>query len=191
MMKMDMKTLKFNNRHNTQHIINGRVVWESRSAAALCVVLLYKGNDTYVLVSERGIGSPNYVGKMNLVAGYLDWDENGTECVCREAWEETGFDLVKYKNKFKVQFSSLNDPWDVNTDHNDNELQNVSLHYGIVLKMEDEDLPELTNKYNEVPHETENPMWMLISDIDKYQWAFKHDKVIFKYKKLYESRRNL
>lgn len=187
--------MKFNNRHNTPHNIDGRIVWESRSVAALCVIMLYRDNDEncpYILVSERGIGSPDHAGKMNLVAGYLDWCETGTECVYREAWEETGFNLPKHLEKFKIEFSSLDKPWYINTDPSDNRLQNISLHYGIVLKMSNNDtFPELTNQYNDVPHESENPIWMSINDIDKYVWAFEHDKVILNYKKIYESRRNL
>jgi ADP-ribose pyrophosphatase YjhB (NUDIX family) len=178
-----MKKMKFNNKPNTPHDIDGKVIWEKRSVAVVGCTFIDKGSNTYVLVSRRGQKSPDFQGKMNLVAGYLDWDETGTEAVYRETWEETGFNLPKYMKKFHVSKNDLNDPWKTTTSPNNN-LQNVTLRYGALLIMLDTDkFPKLTTKYNEVPGETEDPIWMPITDIHKYEWAFEHDKVIESYDK--------
>lgn len=171
----------FTNRPNTPHEINGRVIWESRSVAVVCVVVLYKHNTPYILVSKRGPKSPDFIGKMNLVAGYLDWDETGKEASVRECWEETGFDLLGFKDYRSIMSSNLDDPWQVSTVPKNN-LQNVTLRYGKVFKMRNEsEFPFLTTAYNEVEGETEDPMWMPFEDIDKYEWAFNHDNVIKQY----------
>jgi 8-oxo-dGTP pyrophosphatase MutT (NUDIX family) len=171
----------FTNRPNTPHEINGRIVWESRSVAVVCVIVLLKNNVPYILVSKRGPKSPDFIGKMNLVAGYLDWDENGRQAVTRECWEETGFDLNGFVNFKRIFATHLENPWQVSTTPKNN-LQNVTLRYGKIFKVDDDaELPKLTTAHNEVEGETEDPMWMPFEDILDYEWAFDHDKVIKQY----------
>ena len=99
--------MKFNNRPNICHNIPAktetglettRILWESRSVAVVCVVLLWKPfcKEPWVLVSQRGPNSADYQGLYNVVCGYLDWDETGFEAVLRETWEEVG---LKEKRK--------------------------------------------------------------------------------------------
>lgn len=171
----------FTNRPNTPHEFNGKVVWESRSVAVVGVIVLVKKKIPYILVSKRGPKSPDFIGQMNLVAGYLDWDETGRQAVARECWEETGFNLHGFKDFKRVMASHLEDPWQVSTTPKNN-LQNVTLRYGKVFKIDDNaKLPKLTTAYNEVEGETEDPMWMPFEEIDKYEWAFNHDRVIKQY----------
>jgi 8-oxo-dGTP pyrophosphatase MutT (NUDIX family) len=163
------------------HEINGRVVWESRSVAVVGVIMVYKGTIPYVLVSRRGPNSADFQGKMNLVAGYLDWDETGTQALIRECWEETGFDVMKYTSKFIVSLNNLENPWSVNTLPTTNH-QNVTLRYGILMKMSKTDeFPSLTTEYNEIEGEIENPQWLLLSEVQNHEWAFDHDIVIQSY----------
>jgi len=179
--------MKFKNTPNTPHNIDDRIVWESRSVTVVGVIILYKDNIPYILASARGRNScePSEQGKMNLVAGYLDWDENGTEALYRECWEETGFNLPKYMKKFSVKLDNTNEPWSVSTDSNKH-LQNVNLRYGIVLNT-DLELPELTNIHNEIEYESENPIWLSLSEIDNYIWAYNHDNIIKLYVSFYSS----
>ena len=173
--------MKFKNRHNIAHNIGDRIVWESRSVAVVGVIFIMKGNMGYVLVSRRGPKAADFQGKMNLIAGYLDWDETGTDAVIRETWEETGFNIKDAIKKYKTLNLNLYEPWAVSTNINENR-QNISLRYGLVFELkENEDFPILTTKHNEIDGESEDPMWLPLSDIDKYEWAFRHNYVINSY----------
>lgn len=177
--------MKFNNRQNLCHNIDGKLVWESRSVAVVGVIFIYKNLIPYVLVSRRGPNAANFQGKMNLVAGYLDWNESGFEALVRESWEETGFDLIDYLNKnnnsVKLLQSNLEQPWSVNTKPSENN-ENVTLRYGVCFQiLENESFPTLTVENNEIIGECEDPMWISIEDIDKYDWAFNHDNIIIDY----------
>lgn len=174
--------MKFKNRKNFPHLVDGGVVWESRSVAVVGLYIIIDNDENeYVLATRRGKGMPDHQGKMNLICGYLDWDENSYEAVLRETWEESGFDVKKYLKTFKVLNNDLKEPWSVNSNPV-KPTQNVTLRHGLVLKMsENDELPELTTKYNETANESEDPMWIPIKDVYKYDWAFEHDKLIQDY----------
>ena len=181
--------MKFKNIQNTEHKIDGRTVWESRSVAVVGVILIYRHLIPYVLISKRGPNSADFQGKWNLIAGYLDWNETGYEALVRETWEEAGFDLdghlKKCKNaKAKLLGNDLEQPWAVNTSPSINR-ENVSLRYGVSFQIDpDEDFPILTTEHNEVEGECEEPMWLSLYDDENfknYEWAFNHDQVIEDY----------
>lgn len=182
--------MKFNNRSNTLHKIGNKNIWESRSVAVNGVIVLYlflpasvsSNFRTYVLTSKRGPNAADHQGKYNLVAGYLDWDEDGRQALVRETWEETGLDLEAILDdpSYTIMESNLDSPWHVKTDPSANR-QNVSLRYGVKIFSRKQSLPALSVENNEVVGEVEEPKWMLIDDIDKYEWAFGHDKVIKEY----------
>jgi len=172
----------FKNRENTPHNVNGKLLFDKRSVAVAGVVMITKYLDTYVLCSERGPAAPDYNGLMNLVAGYMDWNEWGYEAFVRECWEECGLNLFKLiQNSTEVFKNHLQQPWWVQTDPGASQ-QNVTLRYGVHLHWDQSmllwDLPELTTKYNEIEGETVNPQWLNIKEVDNYQWAFNHDRVI-------------
>lgn len=71
-------------------------------------------------------------------------------------------------------------PWDVNTEPTTNK-QNVSLRYGVILKVDE--LPKLTSENSELDEVVELE-WMKINsynDIEKKNWAFNHDEIVIKY----------
>jgi len=139
---------------------------------------MYRDLIPYVLVSKRGPKSADFKGKMNLVAGYLDWNETGFEALVRETWEETGFNLRDYLESNSAYHSHLIQPWSVTTKPGENH-QNVTLRYGVCFKIKpDEEFPTLTTEHNEIVGECEDPMWLPFSDVKNHEWAFNHDKVI-------------
>jgi 8-oxo-dGTP pyrophosphatase MutT (NUDIX family) len=201
--------MEFKNRPNTAHIVfkskfvnaiikffsklfkkSTRLVWESRSVAVNGVVIIFLPDNPipYVLVSKRGPAAADYRGLMNLIAGYMDWDESGPEALYREAWEEVGIDLksMVYPEKDKdclwneIISNNIEQPWHVKTEPDENR-QNISLRYGAAFRMKESVLPELSLENNEVEGEVEHAEWLPANQIDQHQWAFDHDKVIKEY----------
>lgn len=179
--------MKFENRPNKSYIVNlgngiRKEVWESRSVAVNSVILVLtnKSDIPYVLASKRGPNSADYQGKMNLIAGYLDWDEYAHEAVIRETWEECGLNILNLLSNTTVLANHMKQPWFVNTSPLENR-QNVSLRYGCLLKLNISTLPKLSLDNNEVEGEIEEAMWIPVNKIDKYDWAFNHDSVIKEY----------
>lgn len=84
------------------------------------------------------------------------------------------------KNSSEIVTNDLDNPWYITTKPSENR-QNISLRYGVALVLKSNTLPKLSTINNEVPGEVENPMWMPLDDVNKYQWAFNHDQVIFDY----------
>ena len=181
--------MKFNNTNNKWYVVNEnnkeKIVWESRSVAVNCVIFLWKNtdylnNNPYVLIAERGPNAADFQGKMNIIAGYLDWNENGKEAVMREAWEEAGINIKELEENNYIISNNLAQPWSVKTDPGENR-QNVVLRYGLAIINKANTLPKLSTTHNEVEGETVNPQWIRVEDINKYEWAFNHDKLILNY----------
>lgn len=178
--------MKFNNEHNKCHEViesgEKRIIWESRSVAVNLVLIIWKKNDDgpYILVSKRGKSAADNIGKMNLVAGYLDYNETGKEAIFRETWEECGLNLPELIKNSTVISNNLDNPWSVNTDPSENR-QNVSLRYGLALRLHSNHLPILSIEFNEIKGESEDPQWILENQIEDFEWAFNHDQLIKEY----------
>ena len=74
----------------------------------------------------------------------------------------------------------MKQPWFVNTDPSENR-QNVSLRYGAYFKSDI--LPELTDENSE-PNEIADLKWEKVKNLDKYDWAYNHDKKIVEFLEL-------
>lgn len=180
---MNCDEFKFRNELNKPHIFGDKLIYESRSCAVTGTIMIWVDGEhsPRVLVSQRGSNAADYKGLYNTVAGYLDYNEFGYEGMFREAFEETGLNLINLAlsdNVIEILSEHIEQPWFVNTDPKENR-QNVSLRYGICFKYKSNtELPKLTTIYNEVEHESENPIWLSLDDINKYNFAFNHDEII-------------
>ena len=187
--------MEFKNTPNCSYLVElpkgkEKTVWESRSVAINgCIIIFLPNHKTpYVLASRRGPNSADYQGMMNLIAGYLDWDETGTEALYREAWEEVGLDLKRFAfpegedaGWYDIATNDLLNPWQVETDPNNSNRQNVSLRYGFICRLKEPRFPDLSLANNEVDGEVSEAWWMPVNEINKHEWAFNHDKVIKDY----------
>jgi len=182
--------IKFKNRPNNSYDVGEKLVWESRSPALVAIIIAKFEQEEYVLIGKRGIGAADNQGRFNCPCGYLDWDENGYDGICREVYEETGFyipDIEQYDNNNLINDyisdSHMKQPFYVNTDPKENR-QNVSLSYGLSFVC-DKELPRLTIENCE-PDEVAEVKWLKLSQMKSYDFAFDHDKRI----KYYLDKRN-
>ena len=141
---------------NRPVIIDGKEEWLSRSIAAVAYVFASVGDNIYVLANKRGKGLPNNVGKWNAPSGFLDYDEDLTDCAVREVYEETGIVIDKHDMHF---FTLDSDPKRTN--------QVVLARYYANYSG---DLNAITTEHSE-PNEVEEVKWIPIQDIDKYEWT--------------------
>lgn len=157
---------------------DGRTIWLSRSCAvAVHIVALDKHfGSPHVLMVKRGPACPDFVDFWCLPCGYMDYDETSGEAARREAWEETGVDLlsVGLRAGMSVIYTDIVDdetqsPWYVNTSPNANR-QNITLHHGVVLTTE-KVLPFVTDKYNEKEGEAAEIRWVPLQDVIGYKYS--------------------
>ncbi len=171
----------FKNRPNSCIKTENGLVWASRSLAVVTTVLLNYVDDTYALLLERGqsVHSP---GKWCVPCGYLDWDETASQCAMREVWEETGLDLASIQNK-EILYNGISRPWDINTNPNLNESQDIALHFSFIIKS---DRFPTINNLNAEEDEVVDVRWVKLSDFDQYNFAFTHDERISRFLTYYK-----
>jgi 8-oxo-dGTP pyrophosphatase MutT (NUDIX family) len=85
----------FNNKPNFQVYDGKSSYWISRSVAVVMVPIFQCRQSLWVPLGLRSsvMLCPNMWA---LPGGFIDWNENASDCVRRETWEELGLDLDKY-----------------------------------------------------------------------------------------------
>jgi 8-oxo-dGTP pyrophosphatase MutT (NUDIX family) len=158
----------FKNKPNELIKVDNKEYWISRSVAVVGLLLFKTNNETYVLLELRSeiMDSPNL---WCLPCGYIDYSETGWECLLREVYEETGFDITE--NEEFIIYDNNKQPYFVNTDPSENR-QNIALRYGVIFN---DFLPHVQDYKND---EITKISLVNIKNIDNYQFAFNHDKVI-------------
>lgn len=144
-------------------------IWQSRSCATAGFIFAkdYDTNKWYVLANQRGHGTPDYQGYWNCPCGYLDYDEDFTQAIVREVWEETGLVIwSKYFNQYYIN----SDPYDSNR-------QNVTVRQYAILDTPVDKLQNFSMEHME-PNEVSDIKWISIDNLDNYQWAFGHKEYI-------------
>lgn len=180
--------MKFNNRDNEEITLpDGRTIWISRSSTVVITLWCLVNKTPYLLIGQRGETCPDEIGKWNLPCGYLDWDETLSEAAEREVWEETGVDLRSIqRNEVAIVISLMDQPWMVNSHISGRKgsKQNVSHHYALVYKADE--LPATSMDYCE-PGEVADIKWIKTDEIDDYDYAFQHSRVIREFLERHQS----
>jgi 8-oxo-dGTP pyrophosphatase MutT (NUDIX family) len=181
----DQTQVKFNNEPNKVYkTVEGKEVWESRSVAVVVTIIMKTKHiyDTSVLLVKRNQKATMEPGKYCLPCGYLDWEEDGHEAAIRETYEETGIYIPDIKKLGTTKFDNIipaGQPWFVNSSPSESKLQNVSLHYGIII--------ETNLEYSQLPkpkiftkdEEIEKAEWVKIDKLSEVlPLAFYHDQRI-------------
>lgn len=139
--------------------------WFSRSVAtAIFVYCKDQDGDWCVLASERGEEAADFRGFWNCCCGYLDRNETTKECALRELYEETGVFLKEED----ITFIGYEDSPQANK-------QNITFRFAAFIN--DAVTTDFTfSKKNNEGKEVGDIKWIKISDIEKYMWAFGHEK---------------
>jgi len=163
----------FNNKPNTSYIIDEKEVWISRSVAVVIVVLAKCKRKIYVLGEKRSMNMMDEPGKWVVPGGYIDYNEDGWDCLRRELYEETSFFIDNYNKQ--LCFDNDQQPFFIKTEPDENR-QNITINYCLVYKFDH--LPKEIELYHD--KEIDELQWILIKDIDlpKYNWAFNHNQII-------------
>lgn len=141
--------------------------WYSRSmAVAVFAYCKDKNGKWNVLASERGKGTPDFQGYWNCCCGYLDFNETTAMAAIRELKEETG--VVSEADS--LQFIGYEDS--IFANH-----QNVTFRFCVIYENKTCDDFSFTHKWNE-KDEVGKIMFIPLDEIDKYKWAFGHEKRI-------------
>jgi 8-oxo-dGTP pyrophosphatase MutT (NUDIX family) len=146
----------------------GRFIgWYSRSiAVALFIFCKDKDGEWCVLGSERGKDAADFQGYWNCVCGYLEFGDSLKHAAQRECNEELGLWL----NQDDFVFVGYNDSPKENR-------QNVTMRYAYADHEHVTTDFTFSKKLNE-GNEVGEIAWIRLQDIDKYKWAFNHDKRI-------------
>lgn len=151
----------------------GEKVWISRSVAVCMALIVETEDDSCVVITKRGKGCPDEVGKWCLPCGYLDYDETIPEAASRELYEETGLEI--HPDRWKLL--------DIDSDPKSNK-QNVTHVYYSKIYMSQDDFYARVNTSNNEPDEVDD-IYLLsilsyIHKLDKEILAFNHSDLIKK-----------
>jgi len=142
----------------------GKKYWYSRSVAVLGLVVgTDEQNNVYVLANKRGENTPDYQGCWCMPCGFVDFNETLEQAITREIFEETGVE-IDYTKLYFHGINSIPEGSQTITIRFKIHLNNISKY-------------KLTNKYSD-DGEVDEVKWISIHDIDKYDWAFNHHKLI-------------
>ena len=152
--------------NNFPVIKDGKEYWIARNIAVVCFVLAPINNEWCILANQRGNGTPDFQGLWNVPCGYLDFDETTKQAAMREVFEETGIQLTYAK------FWGYDDsPY--------SNLQNVTFRfYSIINNPQSNVINVNTKDRGGEANEVGAISWIPISKINKFEWAFNHDKLI-------------
>ena len=145
----------------------GRKLWYSRAPAVVGCVFYKDEDDVYVLLNQRGKGTPDWQGFWSAPCGYLDFDETCDEACSRELREETGV----YTPRQDLTIITV----DSHPEHD--KRQNIVFRYGIIIPKEKAESFTFTTKDSE-KDEVADIRWVHLGDMENYNMAFNHFEII-------------
>lgn len=145
--------------------IDGKEYWIARNVAVSCFVFTKINKEWCVLANKRGNKTPDFQGFWNCPCGYLDFDETTEQAAKREVFEETGIELSY------VKF------WEFDDNPNSN-LQNITFRYYSFVYNSNFNLNTNAKSRGGEDGEVSEIKWIPIKNINEYDWAFGHDKLI-------------
>lgn len=164
--------------------VDGKEYWISRAIATVLFVFKKEENKVKLLVERRGKGAADNQGKLCVVCGYLDFNEDCRQCAARECLEECGFKVKRIEDM--ELFGIIDDP-------KQDARQNVSFRYAYWAD-EDEDFDmkkAVGGEKDEVAEvkwfelgtlsEDETTLHVNIMDIMEENWAFEHNTRLVEY----------
>lgn len=196
--------MNFGNKENEKiTLLDGRVVWLSRSCAVNSIIIIQVGRwwqkkEFFVLTGIRGKDTPDFQGFRSCPCGYLDWDEDLKGAAFRETWEETDFNLttiLTHHHKYPILDKKGKERWvkikpiygtylegkpfHVSS-HPLANKQNVTCSFGVVLSVpKHEFLPKVSGRnvnkdnYEEVSSVEWTPIHEVIDG--RHKFAFNHE----------------
>lgn len=128
------------------------------------------GND-YILVSQRGEGTPDpeFRGAWNVTCGYLDCDETLRLAAAREVYEETGI-IIPFRDDIKL--------WKINDDPHSDKRQNVTFRFYVKLPKTISFYEKQFSRAHSEKDEVGAIEFVRVDDLKSRRWAFNHDKLI-------------
>lgn len=155
-----------------QYVCEGqpKIIYSGRFVAVSGFIFAIVNGKYSILANKRGSGTPDYQGCWNAPCGYLEKFENSIQGIQRETLEECKFFVDE--DDFKI-VSVETEPEECNNG-------NVTIRHraflgNIIPRYEQE------NSINGEDNEVDDVKWIPIDDVDKYDWAFNHRKVIDMY----------
>lgn len=150
--------------------MKGKTVWHSRSCATAIFVFSNMNDEWCVAAVKRGPGCPNNIGKWCCPCGYVDYNETVQEAAARELLEETSLQVGDSYYDLHLDFKGFN------SNPEDDVLQNITFYYAGLIRFHFK--PQLSKVFSE-KDECDDLAWIPLADVNKYDWVFGHDKLIF------------
>lgn len=145
---------------------DGKMYWVHRNIAVASFVLKLENEKFSILANKRGKGTPDNQGKWNCPCGYLDFDETLAQAAAREIYEECGLKIDAYLlSRFEIN------------DAPDAHMQNVTIRHFAVLNPTFDDVT-IGKGIGGEENEVDEVLWIPVEEIDNYEWAYNHDKII-------------
>jgi len=155
----------FSNEPNQLIQQDGRDYWISRSVAVVGVICIIKNREPYFLAEKRS-ENMDAPGLWCVPSGYMDWSENGMECLRREIFEETTLDVDDLDQLIHIDYQ----PFFVKTDPGEHR-QNIVLNYSVAI-IHDYTIDNVLKVKND---EIDEIRIISFNDLTEYEWAFDHD----------------
>lgn len=160
--------------------------WISRAMAVAVVIIGTGGEEPVFLVSQRGPGCPDHIGKWSFTCGYLDWDETLRRAAGRETYEEMSLTISEESLAL----------WKIVDSPDRDARQNVVFRFIARVPLSELEESLKTGVINNATwsrggeaDEVSDIKLVPLSEVDQYEWAFNHRELISEVSEVLEDSR--